>query len=477
MAMENELAELRGVVAEAEHASELLGVAKPVPYAVELKGRITRDMVEEISRLKGEPDWMRRLRLRMLELFEKLPMPRWVRGVGEIDLEALVHYAKPQTETARSWDELPKEIKEYYEKLGLPEMEAKALLGLATQFDSEIVYFNFKKKLQEKGVVMLPMDEAVKKYPDLVKQYFMRVFPAEHKFAALHGALWSGGTFIYVPPGVRIEQPLETFFLIGGSMESQMEHSIVVADRGAYVHWIEACSAPRLLKYSFHNGMVEGYAHEGASLKITTVQNWSRDIVNFNNKRAVAEAGAHVQWVEGSIGSKTTYTFPSTILRGEGASTEIYGITAANGGLWKENGAKVWHLAPDTRSRVVNKSISARGGTSVYRGMVYVAKGAKNARSHVQCDALVLDGDSANITIPHDQVFEDTAVVTHEATASRISEEKLMYLRSRGFTEDEAKASIVLGFVSDVVKDLPFEYAVVLQRVLELEFSKLGGVG
>ncbi|MBP1449780.1 MAG: Fe-S cluster assembly protein SufB [Thermoproteus sp.] len=468
---------VHAAISEADAAAEILGAAKPVPYAVELKGRITRDMVEELSRVKGEPDWMRRLRLKMLEVFEKLPTPRWVRGVGEIDLEALVHYAKPQVETTRSWDDLPREIREYYQKLGLPEMEAKALLGLATQFDSEIVYFNFKRKLEEKGVIMLPMDEAVKKYPDLVKQYFMRVFPPDHKFAALHGALWSGGTFIYVPPGVRIEQPLETFFLIGSSMESQMEHSLVVADRGSYVHWIEACAAPKLLRYSFHNGMVEGYAHEGANLKITTVQNWSRDIVNFNNKRAVAEAGARVQWVEGSIGSRTTYTFPSTVLKGEGASTEIYGITAANGGLWKENGAKAWHLAPNTKSRIVNKSISARGGTTVYRGVVYVAKGARYARSHVQCDALVLDGDSGNITIPHDQVFEETAVVTHEATASRISEEKLMYLRARGFTEDEAKAAVVLGFVSDIVKDLPFEYAVVLQRVLELEFSKLGRVG
>lgn len=469
--------QIHGFIEEAESVSQLLGVARPVSHEVVLKGKITRDVVEEISRVKGEPDWMRRLRLRMLELFEKLPTPKWVRGVGEIDLEALAHYAKPQTVGVRSWDEVPKEIRQYYEKLGLPEMEVKALLGLATQFDSEIVYFNFKKKLEEKGVIMLPMEEAVRRYPDLVKQYFMRVFPPEHKFAALHGALWSGGTFIYVPPNVRIEQPLETFFLIGTSQESQMEHSIVVADRGASVHWIEACSAPRLLKYSFHNGMVEGYAHEGANLKITTVQNWSRDIVNFNNKRAVAEARAHVQWVEGSIGSKTTYTFPSTILKGEGSSTEIYGITAAKGGLWKENGAKVWHLAPNTKSRVVNKSISAKGGVSVYRGMVYVAKGAKYAKSHVQCDALVLDGDSANITIPHDQVFEETAVVTHEATASRISEEKLMYLRSRGFTEDEAKALVVLGFVSDIVKDLPFEYAVVLRRVLELEFSKLGAVG
>ncbi|MEM4673240.1 MAG: Fe-S cluster assembly protein SufB [Pyrobaculum sp.] len=472
-----ELEHLYSTISHVESIEELLGAEKKFDYRVELKGRITKDMVEEVSRLKGEPDWMRRLRLRMLELFEKLPTPKWVRAVEEIDLEALVHYAKPHTEAVSSWDQLPKEIREYYEKLGLPEIEAKALLGLGAQFDSEIIYFNLKKKLQEKGVVMLPMEEAVRKYPDLVQRYFMKVFPPEHKFAALHGALWSGGVFIYVPPGVRIEQPLETFFFIGQSMESQMEHSIVVADRGAYVHWIEGCSAPRLLKYSFHNGMVEGYAHEDATLKITTVQNWSRNVVNFNNKRAIAEARAKVHWVEGSIGSKTTYTFPSTVLKGEGSSTEIVGITAAKGPYWKENGAKVWHLAPRTSSRVVNKSISAEGGVAVYRGIVHVQRGAKYAKSHVQCDSLVLDKDSATLTVPHDQVFEETAVVTHEATASTISEEKLAYLRARGFTEDDAKAAIVLGFVGDILKDLPFEYAVVLGRVIELEFGKLSKVG
>lgn len=468
---------LQATISHVESIEEVLGHEKKFTYQIELRGKITKDVVEEISRVKGEPDWMRRLRLRMLELFEKLPTPKWVRAVKEIDLEALVHYAKPQVETASSWDQVPKEIREYYEKLGLPEIEAKALLGLGAQFDSEIIYFNLKKKLQERGVVMLPMEEAVKKYPDLVQRYFMKVFPPEHKFAALHGALWSGGVFIYVPPGVRIEQPLETFFFIGQSMESQMEHSIVAADRGAYVHWIEGCSAPRLLKYSFHNGMVEGYAHEGATLKITTVQNWSRNVVNFNNKRALAEARARVNWVEGSIGSKTTYTFPSTVLKGEGASTEIVGITAAKGALWKENGAKVWHLAPNTGSRVVNKSISGEGGVAVYRGMVHVQRGAKYAKSHVQCDSLVLDRESATLTMPHDQVFEETAVVTHEATASTISEEKLAYLRARGFSEEGAKAAVVLGFVDDVLKDLPFEYAVVLRRVIELEFGKLSKVG
>jgi len=468
--------ELGKVLEVGKSVEDLLGHARPAPTRITFRGRLTRDVIEEISRVKGEPDWMRRLRLRMLELFEKLPTPKWVHAVAEIDLEALAHYVMPDVERARSWDEIPKEIREYYEKLGLPEIEAKALLGLGAQLDSEVIYFNLKKKLEEKGVIMMPMEEAVKRYPDLVKQYFMRVFPPEHKFAALHGALWSGGVFVYVPPGVRIEQPLEAFFFISQSMEAQFEHTIVVADRGASIHFIEGCAAPKLPRFSFHDGMVELYAHEGAEIKFTTVQNWSRDVINFNNKRAIAERNARIVWVEGSVGSRVTYTYPSTVLMGEGASTEIYNISVANGPYWKDNGAKAYHLAPNTSSRIVSKSISANGGTTVYRGLVYVAKGARNAKSHVTCDSLVLDDKSKTITIPHDQVFEDSAVVTHEATAGRISEEKLAYLRARGLSEDEAKAMIVVGFVSDITRELPFEYAVVVRKVLELEFAKFGKV-
>ncbi len=469
--------ELEQILSDIRTFDEILGYAKPAPAELVLRGRITRDMIEEISRVKGEPEWMLRLRLRMLELFEKLPMPKWINVAAEIDLEALAHYVKPTVSKAKSWDEVPKEIREYYEKLGLPEIETRALLGLGAQLDSEIIYFNFKRKLEEKGVIMLPMEEAVRRYPDLVKRYFMKVFPPEHKFAALHGALWSGGVFVYVPPGVRIEQPLEAFFFISQEMENQLEHTLIVADRGSFIHFIEGCSAPRFSRFSFHDGMVELYAHEGATIKFTTVQNWSRDIINFNNKRAVAEASARVHWIEGSIGSRASFTYPSTVLRGEGASTEIVGITTAKGRYWKENGAKAIHLAPNTSSKIINKSISADGGVSVYRGLVYVGQGAKNAKSTVSCDALLLDRESKNITIPHDQVFEPSAVVTHEATASRISEEKLFYLQSRGFGEDEAKSLVVLGFVEDITKELPFEYAVILRRVLELEFGKYGKVG
>jgi Fe-S cluster assembly protein SufB len=471
--------DLYNLIGEGITPEEVLSKNAPVRRSVEIKGKITKDVVEELSRIKREPDWMRRLRLRSLELFNKLPTPNWLPSwvLDSINLEDYVSYARPDVNRSSSWDEVPPEVRQYYEALNIPEIEARALMGLGAQLDSEVIYFNIRKQLAEKGVVVLPMEEAVQKYPDLVKQYFMRVFPPEHKFAALHGALWSGGVFVYVPPGVRIEAPIEGFFLISNAGEGQFEHTLVVADKGSYIHYIEGCSAPRLSRYSFHDGMVEIYAHEGAKVKFTTVQNWSRNVINFNNKRAIAERNAEVEWVEASIGSVASFVYPSTILKGEGAKTEITGITIANGkGHVKENGAKVIHDAPNTSSKVVNKSISANGGMAVYKGVVYVRRGALFARSHVACDSLVLDGDSKAYTIPHDQVFEETAVVTHEAYTGRISEDKINYLRTRGLTEEEAKSLIVLGFISDVTEGLPFEYAMVLNRVIMLEFSKYGKV-
>ena len=471
--------DLHNLIEEGLTPEEVLSRNAPVRRSIEIKGKITSDVIEEISRIKNEPDWMRRLRLRSLELFYKLPAPNWLPNwvLESIDLEEYAAYAKPDVNRASSWDEIPPEIRSYYEAANIPEIEAKALLGLGAQLDSEVIYFNIKKQLAEKGVVVMPMEEAVQKYPDLIKQYFMKIFPPEHKFAALHGALWSGGVFVYVPPGVRIEAPIEAFFLISNAGEGQFEHTLVIADKGSYIHYIEGCSAPRLSRYSFHDGMVELYAHEGARIKFTTVQNWSKNVINFNNKRAIAERNAKVEWVEASIGSVASFVYPSTILKGEGAETEITGITIANGNRHiKENGAKVIHDAPNTRSKIVNKSISANGGTAVYKGVVYVRKGAKYVKSHVACDSLILDDGSRAYTIPHDQVFEDTAVVTHEAYTGRISEDKLFYLRSRGLSEEEAKSLIVLGFISDVTEGLPFEYAMVLNRVISIEFSKYGKV-
>jgi len=427
---------------------------------------------------------MLRLRLRSLELFEKLPTPNWLVGVEELDLEELAHYARPDVEKAHKWEEVPEELKRVYERLGLPELERKVLAGLSIQLESEVVFLSFRRYLEDKGVLILDMEEAVRRYPDLVKRYFMRVFPpSDHKFAALHGALWSGGAFVYVPPGVAVEAPVEAFFLVSSELLSQFEHSIIVADRGSRIHFIEGCAAPLFRKYSFHDGMVEIYVGEGARVKFTTLQNWSRNIINFNNKRALVERGGSVEWAEVALGSKVTYTYPSVILRGEGASASIYNFTFAKGPTWKDSGAKALHLAPNTRSEVLSKSVSLMGGTSVYRGLVRVARGARGALASVSCGSLVLDERSSAHTYPRNEVEEPTATVTHEASVWRLSEDALFYLRSRGLRAAEARKLAVLGYAGDVLEavaglasGLLIEYYAVLRRVLDLELEE-GGYG
>ncbi len=457
---------------------EIVGTVREYPKQVEIRGRIERGLVEEISRVKKEPDWMRRLRLRALEAFQKLPMPRWLYGVEEIDLEELAYYVEPKAERAESWEDLPKWMRDYYARLGLPEVEARFLAGLTAVFDSISVLNKVKEDLRRRGVVLVPMEEAVQKYPDLVKQYFGRVFPyAEHKFIALHYALWSGGAFVYVPPGVKVPQPIEAFFFIGSELEGQFEHTLVVVGEGASVSFIEGCAAPMMKRYSFHDGAVEVYAHRGARVQFVTIQNWSRNIVNFNNKRAVAEENAYVEWVEGSIGSRITFTYPSTVLRGRGASTRNLSVAIANGPYIKDVGSKAIHAAPETRSVIVSKSVSAKGGLTVYRGLVKVVRGARNSIAHVQCDSLVLDEASKAYTFPRNEVDEPTAEVTHEASVGRLGEDQLFYLGSRGLGEADAKALVVLGFIRDVMKGLPLEIVSVLAKVIELEFTELGGVG
>jgi len=470
---ENVSSDLREIL-EYKGFDELL---KPVRVRAEvlLKGKITKDLVEEISKVKKEPDWVRRLRLRALEFFEKLPMPKWIYGIEELNLESLIHYIRPAAEKVRTWGEMPSELRSYYEKLGLPEAEAKILAGLATQYESEIVYSMIKQTLAKKGVILEDMDTAIKKYPDLVKKYLFKVYPfTEHKFAALHAALWSGGVFVYVPPGVRVTAPIEAFFLIGTSYEAQFEHTLIVADKGSYLEFLEGCAAPVYSGFSFHDGMVEIYVAEGAHVKFMTVQNWSRRIVNFNNKRAVVEKNGKIEWVEVALGSKSSFVYPSSILKGEGATSSHTVATVANGPYWKDSGAKVYHLAPDTKSKVISKSISANGGVTVYRGLVKVIKGAKNAVSHVNCDSLILDEKSKTYTYPHNQVDEPTATVTHEATAGRISEEQLFYLQSRGLSENQAKSLVVLGFLDTVIPKLPEELAYILKKVITLEFKGVG---
>lgn len=465
-------------ILKAGSLEEILGTALPYPKEIELKGKITKDVIDELSKIKNEPEWMLRHRLKSLELFEKLPMPRWIVGIEELDLENLVLYSKPEVGEVRGWDDLPESIRRIYERLSIPEIEKKFLSGLTAVFDSESVYSNLKREFEEKGIIMLPMEEAVRKYPDLVKKYFGKIFPAgEHKFSALHHALWSGGVFVYVPKNVKITFPIEAFFVIGSAMEGQFEHTLLVADENSYIHFIEGCSAPMYKGFSFHDGMVEIYAHKNAMVKFTTIQNWSRNVINFNNKRAIVEENAYVEWIEGSIGSRITYTYPSSVLKGEGARTTQYVVSLSNGPYLKDTGAKTFHLAPNTSSKIVSKSISANGGINIYRGLVRVIKGAKNSTSTVSCDSLILDEKSKAYTYPHNQSDEPSANLIHEATTGKLSQDKLFYLSNRGIREEEAKSLIVLGFISEILEGLPFEYVEVLKRVIELEFSEVGGVG
>ena len=451
---------------------------------LEFKRRVTesglsRDVVEEISKLKKEPEWMTRLRLKALELFEKIPSPNWLPDVlADLDVSKLNIYVKPDADKVNAWDEVPPEIRKYYEALGIPDSERKFLGGLVAVFESEPIYSNVKKELQAKGVVMMPPEEALHKYEEVMKEYFAKIFPAsDHKFAALHVALWSGGVFVYVPKNVKVTYPVEGFFVIGSEMEGQFEHTLLIADEGSYIHFIEGCSAPQFKKFSFHDGMVELYAKKNAYIKFTTVQNWSKNVINFNNKRAWADENATVEWVEGSLGSKYSFVYPSTILRGRGATSTSLVVTMASGkDEWKDSGSKMIHAAPETRSKVINKNIGFNGGVNVYRGLIKVNKGAKGAKAFVKCDSLMLDDLTKAYTYPHNQVMEEDAEVAHEAHTFRMNEDQLFYLMSRGIDEKEATSLLVLGFIDDIMRELPFEYATVLNKVIKLELEKLGAV-
>lgn len=440
-----------------------------------LKRGLTREVVEEISREKGEPDWMLRLRLRALEIFQRLPMPKFGPDLSEVDLADISYYLR-SVEPVASWDELPEEIRKTFDALGLPEAEKEALAGLGAQVDSEVVYRSILEEVRTQGVLFLPMEEAVREHPDLVREHFMRVIPpADNLFAALHGAVWSGGTFVWVPEGVKVEIPLQAYFRMQTQGVGQFEHTLIVAEPGSSVHYIEGCSAPRYTKVVLHSGMVEIVAKEGAHVRFTTIQNWSRNVYNLNNKRAVAHAGARVDWVSGSLGSKVTMLYPTTVLAGPGASTENLGFTFARDGQYLDVGARALHLAPNTSSRLVSRSVIQGDAKAVFRGKVYVAKNAQGAKGHVECSTLLLSPQAKTETIPVLDAENDEVELAHEATVGRISKDHLFYLMSRGLTEQEALSLIVNGFVSPILKEIPLEYALELKRLLEISFE--GAVG
>ncbi|MEM3899877.1 MAG: Fe-S cluster assembly protein SufB [Thermoplasmata archaeon] len=466
--------QLKEILEKKDNGSNFITRAK---YPHIFEEGLNRSVVEEISEIKREPDWMKRFRLRALEIFNAKPMPNWGPPL-DLNFDKIRYYVLPDEIKARSWEELPPEIRETYEKLGVPEMERKYLSGSVAQLDSEGVYANIKKQLEEKGVIFLDSDSALKKYPDLFKEYFFKIVPVmDSKFSALNGAVWSGGSFIYVPENVHIDLPLMTYFRMNMQKEGQFEHTIIIAEKGSYVSYIEGCTAPIYNITSLHSAVVEVYVKENAHVKFTTVQNWSNDILNLSTERARVEKNGRMEWVSGSLGSKITMLYPSSYLVGENASASHLSISLASNNTWKDNGSKVLHLAPRTTSKVISKSISLTGGTTVFRSLIRIPKGSVNSVSHVQCDALILDKNSRNFTFPHNEVYEESSTVTHEATAGRIGDEQIFYMMSRGLTDDEARSMIVLGFLDNVMKEIPLEFSLELNRLIRLKISELGGTG
>jgi Fe-S cluster assembly protein SufB len=443
-----------------------------IVYLRETKRGLTRDTVEEISRFKEEPDWMLQYRLRAYDHFLKRKMPNWGGDLGTIDFDKIVYYRKPSEREEKSWDDVPEQIKKTFEKLGIPEAERKFLAGVGAQYDSEVVYHSVREELSKIGVVFMGTDQALKEYPEIFRKYFGTVVPAEdNKFAALNAAVWSGGSFVYVPKGVEVPLPLQAYFRINGENTGQFERTLIVVDEGAKVHYIEGCTAPIYATDSLHAAVVEVVALAGAKVRYTTIQNWSNDVYNLVTKRAHAYERSTVEWVDANTGSRLTMKYPAIYLRGEGATAEVISVAVAGKGQHQDTGAKAVHLAPNTTSRIVSKSVSKDGGRATYRGQLRVAPGATGVTASVRCDALMLDDQSRSDTYPYIDIQEDDTTMTHEATVGKVSAEQVFYLMSRGLTENEATNLIVQGFLEVFTKELPMEYAIEFNRLVKLEME------
>src|SRR3954468_761468 len=432
-------------------------------------------MVAAISEMKQEPAWMRDFRLRSLKIFESKPMPLWGGDIG-INFQDIYYYLKPTNQQGKTWDDVPAEIKETFDRLGIPEAEKKYLAGVKAQFESEVVYGSLQEDLGRQGVIFTDTDTAVREYPDLVREYFATIIPpSDNKFAALNSAVWSGGSFIYVPKGVKIEFPLQAYFRINAESMGQFERTLIIVDEGAQVHYVEGCTAPMYTTESLHSAVVEIVVKKNARCRYTTIQNWANNIYNLVTKRALAYEGALMEWIDGNLGSRLTMKYPSVYMMEPGARGEILSIAFASNGQHQDAGAKLVHCAPDTSGRIISKSISKNGGRASYRGLVKVERGAERSRSSVVCDALILDSKSRSDTYPYIEVDEQDVTIGHEASVSRIGEEQLFYLCSRGLSEPEASTMIVNGFIEPLIKELPMEYAVEMNRLIELQME--GSVG
>jgi Fe-S cluster assembly protein SufB len=433
-------------------------------------------VVCRISEIKGEPKWMRDFRLKSLGIFRAKPMPTWGGDIGGIDFEDIFYYVRPSERTEKNWDDVPADIKRTFDRLGIPEAEKKFLAGVEAQYDSESVYSNIREDLEKLGVIFLSTDQALAQHPDLLKEYFGTIIPpADNKFAALNSAVWSGGSFIYVPPGVRVEVPLQAYFRINSENMGQFERTLIIVDEGAEVHYVEGCTAPTFSSESLHSAVVEIIVKKGARCRYTTIQNWASNVYNLVTKRAVAYQDAFMEWIDGNLGSRLTMKYPSIYMLEPGARGEILSIAFAGKGQHQDAGGKVVHGAPHTSSRIISKSISKDGGRASYRGLLKIADGAVKSRSNVVCDALILDSKSRSDTYPYIEIDEDDVTVGHEASVSKIGDEQLFYLMSRGLSEQEAATLIVAGFIEPLVKELPMEYAVEMNKLIELQME--GSVG
>ena len=440
------------------------------------KKGLSKDTVREISKLKDEPEWMLDFRLRAYDVFMKKPMPQWGGDLNKIDFQNIFYYAKASEKTEKNWDDVPENVKNTFDKLGIPEAEKKFLAGVGAQYESEVVYHSLREDLAKQGVLFLDTDTALKEQPEIFKKYFAKTIPPEdNKFAALNSAVWSGGSFIYIPPGVKVDMPLQAYFRINAENIGQFERTLIIADEGSEVHYIEGCTAPVYSSESLHVAVVELVAHKDAKLRYTTIQNWSNDVYNLVTKRAYAYEGATVEWIDGNIGSKLTMKYPGIYLMGRKAYGETLSIAFAGKNQHQDTGAKMVHLAPDTTSKITSKSVSRANGRSTYRGLLKVAKGATNVKATVRCDALLLDDTSKTDTYPYMEIDQEDATVTHEATVGKIGDEQIFYLMSRGFSEEEALSLIVNGFMEPFTKELPMEYAVELNRLIRLEMDNSVG--
>jgi len=445
-------------------------------YEVIFDKGLSEETVRRISEMKNEPKWMLEFRLKALKAFMEKPMPQWGADLSPIKFDEIIYYMKASQENRKSWEEVPAEVKKTFERLGIPEAERKFLAGVEAQYDSEVMYSNIRKDLQEKGVVFLSMDEGLKKYPEIVKEHFGKVIPLnDNKFASLNSAVWSGGSFVYIPKNVKVEIPLQAYFRINAESFGQFERTLIIADEGSQVHYVEGCTAPRFSTQSLHSAVVEVVAKDNANVRYTTIQNWANNIYNLVTKRAFAYRNATVEWVDGNLGSKVTMKYPAIYLMGEGAKGEVMSVALAGKGQHQDAGAKIIHLASNTTSTITAKSISKDGGRSSYRGLIKVVKGCKNVKSNVMCDALILDKESRTDTYPSVEIDEPTATIAHEARVGKIGDDQIFYLTSKGLTEAEALTMIVLGFMQPFTKTLPLEYAVELNRLIEMEMENSVG--